>query len=431
MKSSGQFRWVLVGWLFVLSAIAYLDRVNISVSGQMMSAEYGLDQWKLGLLSSFLLFGYAIFQAPAGRMADRLGPRITLTGGLICWALFSALVVIIPVAAYAFPLLVLARFGLGAGEAVMYPASNRIVSAWIPVRERGLANGVIFTGVGIGFGITPPIIAGITAGYGWRASFMACAVIGAIAGLAWFALARDTPSADPAVSEKERAYIRAGIPASAAAPALSWHIIARDRNVRLLTMSYFCYGYTAWIFLAWFYTYLNKVRGMDLRASVTYGMLPGLAMALGSALGGVLNDRLSRSHGRRWGRCGVAAVGIAMAAAFIALGTQVADARLASMVLAGGAGALYLAQSSFWSVTADIAGSSAGSVSGVMNMGAQFGGMVTASLSPWIAQHFGWTSSFLVAAVLCIVAAATWLAVRPDEDIAGVPSPPLCYLPRI
>jgi ACS family glucarate transporter-like MFS transporter len=410
---------VIIGWLFVLSAIAYLDRVNISVSGQMIMKEFGLGPVQLGLLSSFLLLGYALFQAPAGRLADRVGPRVTLTAGLLWWAVFSALMVVIPVGAYAFFLFVLARFGLGAGESVMYPASNRIVAAWIPIPERGLANGLIFMGVGVGFAITPPLVNAITTRFGWRASFVACAIVGALAGLVWLALARDTPAAHPSVSAEERAYIRAGIPATMTAPPLAWGTIARDRNVRLLTLSYFCYGYTAWIFLAWFYIYLSTVRQMNLRASTTYAVLPGLAMAIGSGLGGVLNDRLSKMRGRRAGRCGVAAAGIALAALFIALGTQVADARLASVVLAGGAGALYLAQSSFWSVSADIAGSSAGSVSGVMNMGAQFGGMVTASLTPWIAEHFGWTSSFMVAAVLCLVAAATWLAVRPDEEIGG------------
>jgi len=50
--------------------------------------------------------------------------------------------------------------------------------------------------------------------------------------------------------------------------------------------------------------------------------------------------------------------------------------------LAGGAGALYLSTSCFWSVTADIAGHSAGSVSGVMNMGNQIGGTVTVQSGP-------------------------------------------------
>ena len=96
---------------------------------------------------------------------------------------------------------------------------------------------------------------------------------------------------------------------------------------------------------------------------------------------------------------------------FIALGTQVASAQLASLILAGGAGSLYLAQSSFWSVSADIGGKSAGSVSGVMNMGAQLGGALTASLTPAIAAQVGWSASFLVAAGLAALGALAWLLV--------------------
>jgi MFS transporter, ACS family, glucarate transporter len=91
--------------------------------------------------------------------------------------------------------------------------------------------------------------------------------------------------------------------------------------------------------------------------------------------------------------------------------------RLASIVLAGGAGALYLSQSSFWSVTADIAGGSAGSVSGFMNMGGQIGGALTGSLTPWIAVRYGWTASFLVAAGLCLFGALCWLAVNPLKTL--------------
>src|SRR5262249_61919675 len=104
---------------------------------------------------------------------------------------------------------------------------------------------------------------------------------------------------------------------------------------------------------------------------------------------------------------------IAGAGVFIAFGSHVESARLASIVLAGGAGMLYVSQSSFWSLTTDIAGSSSGSVSGFMNMGGQFGGAVTASLTPWIASRFGWTSSFLVAAALCVLGALAWLLVDP------------------
>jgi ACS family glucarate transporter-like MFS transporter len=111
----------------------------------------------------------------------------------------------------------------------------------------------------------------------------------------------------------------------------------------------------------------------------------------------------------------MAVVGLGLAAVFVAFGSHVADARLASVVLAGGAGALYLSQSSFWAVTADIAGNAAGVVSGFMNMGGQIGGAVTASLTPAIATRFGWTASFVVAAVLSALGAVAWLFVKPER----------------
>jgi ACS family glucarate transporter-like MFS transporter len=143
-------------------------------------------------------------------------------------------------------------------------------------------------------------------------------------------------------------------------------------------------------------------------------MMPFLAMAVCSPLGGWISDRLTKSRGKRAGRCWLATFGIGLCAIFIALATQVRSAQLASVVLAGGAGALYLSQSSFWSVSADIGGKSAGSVSGIMNMGGQLGGALTASLTPLIAMHYGWTASFLVAAGLCALGSLTWLAVDPE-----------------
>jgi len=199
--------------------------------------------------------------------------------------------------------------------------------------------------------------------------------------------------------------------------SLPWRTIFLSKDVAAIAGSYFAYGYAAWIFFAWFFIYLSKVRGLDLKSSSYYSTLPFLAMAVCSPLGGHISDLLTERYGKRVGRCGVAVAGIALAAVFIALGTQVESARLASVVLAGGAGALYLSQSSFWSVTADMAGASAGSVSGVMNMGGQIGGIVTASLTPLIARQFSWTASFLVAAALCAVGALAWLIVDPETEL--------------
>jgi len=419
-------RWFLVFWLFVLSAVSYLDRVNISIAGGSIADAYHLSNVQLGKVFSAMLVGYALFQTIGGRLADRFGPRRVLSAGVVWWGIFTALTALVPAnIAGALFLFIAVRFLLGAGEAVIYPAANQFVARWIPVRERGIANGWIFAGVGAGAGLTPPLITYLMVHYGWRSAFWVCAGIGFLAGVVWFLAARDTPAEHPRVSASELVAIQSGLtlstandeptpPAGAGSKELiSWTRVVQSREVWAVTISYFCYGYVAWIFFSWFYRYLAKVRGLDLKASAFYSMLPFLAMLVCCIVGGAVNDRLTKRHGPRLGRCGLAALAMAVAAAFLALGSQVQSARLASVVLAGGAGSLYLSQSSFWSLTADLTGASSGSVSGFMNMGGQIGGAVTASLTPWIAARYGWTASFLVAAALCLLGALSWLMVDP------------------
>jgi MFS transporter, ACS family, glucarate transporter len=421
-------RWFLVCWLFILSAVSYLDRVNISVAGRSIAEEYGMSNVQLGYVFSAMLIGYALFQTVGGRLADRFGPRRVLTAGVVWWGIFTGLTALVPSTIRgALFLFVAIRFLLGAGEAVVFPSSNQFVARWIPTHERGFANGWIFAGVGAGAGLSPPLITYFMLHYGWRASFWACAVIGLIAGAIWYLVARDAPLEHTWVSASEMATIRSGLPietdlSQKGAGLAPWGIVLRSREVWAVTLSYFSFGYTAWIFFSWFFIYLAQVRGLNLKSSAFYAMLPPVAMSVCSLLGGAVSDRLTKWHSPRLGRCGVAIFGIGMAGIFIAFGSQVDSARVASVVLAGGAGALYLAQSSFWSVSADIAGKASGSVSGFMNMGAQIGGAVTASLTPAIAARFGWTASFLVAAGLCFLGAVAWLVVDPTRTLTS-PNP--------
>jgi ACS family glucarate transporter-like MFS transporter len=411
-------RWILIGWIFVLSAVGYLDRVNISIASGAIMRDFHFSKIQFGLIQSFFVGAYALFQAPAGRLADRLGPRVILALAVIWWGVFTSLITVVPLVAAAFVMIVAIRFGLGVGEAVMYPGANKIVAAWIPTQERGLANGLIFAGVGVGAGVTPPLITYIMSLYGWRASFWCSSLIGLTAGAIWYLLGRDTPREHAWVGKGEADLIEAGLPPPDATPkaALSWKQILSNKDLMIVTASYFTYGYAAYIFFAWFYNYLNDVRGVDLKKSAWLTMLPFIAMAVGSLLGGWLSDVITKSRGKRAGRCLLASAAIGLAAVLIAMGTRIADTNTAVTYLAAGAGVLYLSQSSFWSVSADIGKKSAGSVSGVMNMGAQTGSAITGTLTPYIGQHFGWNASFLVAAALCACGAVAWLFVNPIES---------------
>jgi ACS family glucarate transporter-like MFS transporter len=417
-------RFLLAFWLFVLSAISFLDRTNVSIAGLQISSEYGLGNQRLGWIFSAFLIGYAGFQVPAGWLASRFGPRLVISLGVVWWGVATALTAVIPPGiSQAVLLLVGIRFALGAGEAVIYPAANQFVARWVPEQERGFINGLIFAGVGAGSGLTPPLIAWFILHHGWRSAFWFSAVIGVIAGGVWWWFARDTPEEDRTVSLSELNIIRQGLTAdpgeTGSRAVISWRAILSRRDLPALIISYFTYGYTAWIFFGWFFLYMAQVRGFNLKASALYSMLPFLSMTIGCLAGGALSDRLTRTYGLRVGRCGLASVAFFITAVFLVLGSRVQSPQLAGVILAGGAGALYVSQSSFWSVSADIAGRSSGVFSSMVNMGAQVGGAVTASLTPWIAQRFGWTASFAIAAALAVVGAFLWMTVHPERPLAA------------
>jgi MFS transporter, ACS family, glucarate transporter len=414
-------RWVLIFWLFLMGAISYLDRVNIAIAASAVQKDFGITDVNMGWVFFAFVIAYALFQTPGGRLADRFGPRKVVTIGVLWWSVFTTITALVPTNfGFSLWLLVSVRFLLGVGEAVIYPASNRLVASWIPTIERGRANGIIFAGVGIGAGVASPLITYIVMNWGWHWSFYVSALIGVAAGIGWHLLARDTPQKHPLISQKELAHIEAGIPpapVSKGKTVLSWGTILRSKDILFVTLSYFAYGYLAWIFFTWFFRYLNVARGMDLKSSAIFSMLPPLAMAGCSPLGGWISDVLTKRFGERIGRCGIGVVGLGLAAIFVALGTQVESARLASVCLALGVGAQYLAQSSYWAVTANIAGPSAGSVSGLMNMGGQIGGALTSILTPYIKDHYGWTASFMTAAVLCAIGSISWLMVNPNARL--------------
>ncbi|MGB8537308.1 MAG: MFS transporter [Acidobacteriaceae bacterium] len=419
-------RFVLAFWLFVLSAISFLDRTNISIAGLQISSEYGLGNQRLGWIFSAFLIGYAGFQVPAGWLASRYGPRLVIALGVVWWGVATALTTLIPPGVSQAALLLIGiRFALGAGEAVIYPAANQWVARWVPMQERGFVNGLIFAGVGAGSGLTPPLLVWFISHHGWRSAFWFSAVIGVIAGAVWWWAARDTPEQDPTVSPSELAIIRHGIVEDAgvgtgktAGSAISWRAILRRRDLPALIISYFGFGYTAWIFFSWFFLYMAQVRGFNAKASAWFSTLPFLSMTIGCLAGGVISDRLTKTYGLRVGRCGLASVAFLFTAIFLVLGSRVQSPQLAGVILAGGAGALYVSQSSFWSVSADIAGRSSGVFSSMVNVGAQVGGAVTASLTPWVAQRFGWTTSFAIAAALAVVGGVLWMTVHPERPLS-------------
>jgi ACS family glucarate transporter-like MFS transporter len=415
-------RYLLGFLLFALSGIAFLDRTNISIAGHQISAEFALGNERLGWIFSAFLIGYALMQVPAGWMAARFGPRIVLTVGTLWWGVATILATMLPVGTpTAIYWLIALRFLLGAGEAVVYPAANQFVANWIPVGERGIINGLIFAGVGAGSGLTPPLLNWIITLDGWRAAFWFSALLGVLIGAIWWFASRNTPEQHPSVSPAELQEIHSGMEEAASDPQaqgaapLNWKAMLARKDLPLLMSAYFCFGYISWIYFSWFFLYMSEVRGFNPKSSALFSMLPFLSMTFFCLLGGALSDRITRRYGLRAGRCWLASIALCLTSGFLVMGSQARNPVVAALILAVGAGALYLSQSSFWSVSIDIARKQSGIFSSMVNIGGQIGGAVTASLTPWIAHNFGWTSSFGTAACIALVGAACWVFVNPTS----------------
>ncbi len=128
-------------------------------------------------------------------------------------------------------------------------------------------------------------------------------------------------------------------------------------------------GYVAFIFHTWFFIYLKDGRGLDLKSSALFGTLPFIAMTTCCLLGGVISDWLVKHTRPVCGRSLFGAFTLFLAAIFLVIGSHAQDSTVAVLVLAGGAGALYLGQATYWAVAADFGGPFTGVVSGLIEYG--------------------------------------------------------------
>jgi ACS family glucarate transporter-like MFS transporter len=420
-------RLYLSFWLFVLSSISFLDRTNIAIAGTQLSNEFHLGNQQLGWVFSAFLVGYAGFQIPAGLLAVRFGPRRVITTGVSVWALCNVLTAMIPPGyVHAIVLLFAVRCALGIAEAVIYPAANQFVARWIPQKERGFVNGLIFAGVGAGSMVAPPLLTWIILNHGWRSAFWVDASLGICGALVWWFIARDRPEEHPRVSAAEQQEIREGLTSFATTTAtakhvperkVSWRALFSRIDLPALMVSYFALGYTSWVFFSWFYLYMAQARGLNLKTSAVFSMMPFACMTLFCLAGGFTSDFLSRTRGLRTGRCFLASASMFCTALFLITGSRVADAFTAAVFLSLGAGCLYFCQSTFWSVSSDLAGKNSGVFSSIMNMSCQIGGALTASLTPWLAAHYDWKMPFAVAGSLVFLGSLSWLLVHPERPI--------------
>ncbi len=426
-------RWRILFLLLLISIVTYIDRVNISVTARHMMPSLGLTDLQMGWIFSAFVFGYALFQVPGGWMGDRWGPRRVLTFAVIWWSIFTALTAIAPTLPLANLIgimgsLMVVRFLIGIGEAAALPNFNRSVANWHPPEERGLGIGITIGGIGIGSALTPPVTAWIMVNYGWQTAFYAAGLLGLVIALLWYWYATDFPRQHPQVNEAEAAIIEGkgnhiethklpfpsrGEGAKYQSGAVPWKAILTTPTVWLLVLSYTCLGYVAYIYMSWFYLYLVNVRGFAILQGAFFASAPFIAMTIFCPLGGWVTDRLVEKYGINLGRASVGGTGMILAALFIIIGANVEAPYVAIGFLSLGAGWLYFTVGPFWSSATDLSKPYAGTLSGLMNTGANLGGTLSPTLTPWIADSFGWPVALGLAAAIALMGGLCWLFIKP------------------
>src|SRR5215210_9231313 len=148
-------RYLVVAALFLLSLITYIDRAAISTAKGPMARELGLSDAQMGAVFSAFALGYAAAQIPSGWFADRFGPRRALAIVVVLWSLLTSLTGMTS----RFGPLMAVRFLFGVAEAGAYPGSARVFYNWLPAGERGIANGILFSGGLLGAAFAFPIYA--------------------------------------------------------------------------------------------------------------------------------------------------------------------------------------------------------------------------------------------------------------------------------
>jgi ACS family glucarate transporter-like MFS transporter len=416
-------RWRVLGMLVGASFISYVLRSDISIAGPALVNDLGLSEQQLGYVLAAFTAGYTIFQFPGGVFGARFGPRRAMTLIMVLWGLLilatAAAGGVATSTVAVVSALVIVRFLVGAAHAPIYPLTGVVVERWFPIGSWALPNGLSSTGLTLGFAAVAPALAVMIERWGWQTSFALLAPLAFAGAAIWWWYVRDVPRDHAAVNEAEATLIVADRPSvpPATGDRPAWLRVLANRNVLLLTASYFCMNYIFGLMFNWIFYYLAEVREFDPKTAGFFTSVQWIAAAVGATLGGFLCDHLCRRHGMRRGCAWPAALALVLSGAFLFAGAMSGNAYVAVACLAASFLANQVTEAAYWAAGISIGGRHAGAACGVMNTGGNSAAFVNALLVPFTAQVFGWTAAIVTGTVFALLAAVLWIFIRADRTV--------------
>nr|WP_315595242.1 MFS transporter [uncultured Cupriavidus sp.] len=383
---AGFYRYITLALITIVLALSTGDRATLSVAGPHMAKDLGLDAVQMGWLFSSFAWAYVLSQVPAGWLVDRIGAKAAITTGLVLWSLTTLLMGAVHWFSFAFAALLVLRFLLGAMESPVGPASGRIIAAWFPASERGVAGAIFNSAQYLSLVVFTPLMGWLDHQFGWNHIFTVMGGLGILLGLVWM---RNyfSPADHPRVSRAEIAHIEAGgalvhlggkRKSDTPGPRLAdIGLLFRNRMLVGIFIAQYCITSITWFFVSWFPSYLVNGRGFSILQAGFVAAVPAICGFIGGVSTGFVSDALLRRTGSlTLARKLPITIGLLLSASMIACNFVDTDwlvIALMSLAFFGkGFGSLG------WTVVADTAPARiVGSTGGVFNAVGNVAGIVT------------------------------------------------------
>jgi MFS family permease len=322
------------------------------------------------------------------------------------------------------------RLVLGVGEGATFPVATRAMQSWVPAERRGFAQGFTHAFSRIGNSVTPLIVAWLLAPtltvFGahvlsltksWRRPFVVLGIASLAWVFAWVWYYRDVPADHAGITPDDLAKLpNRGQGATKKQIQVPWARLIR--RMAPITIVYFCYGWTLWMYLNWLPQYFENVYQLDVKKSAIFASAVFLAGVGGDYLGGVISDRiLEKTHDLRKARRDFVVASFLCSFLFMLVVFLTHDLTIIVVSMAAAFFCAELTIGPMWSIPMDIAPKYSGTASGLMNTGSA----VAAALSPtafgYIVDWTGnWQLPFLASLGLLLV--GSLLAFRMHPEVA-------------
>lgn len=378
-----------------------------------------MSNTQFGLILSAFAYPYAIFQVIGGSVGDKFGARRTL---LVCGVIWASATIVTGFVGGLVSLF-LARVLLGFGEGATFPTATRAMQNWTAPGRRGFAQGITHAFARLGNAVAPPVVAFLIYQFGWRICFVILGMISFVWVVIWYAYFRDDPSDHPAITQDELAILPP--PRKVGAKQnVPWGRLTR--RMLPVTITYFCYGWTLWLFLGWLPSFFKQSYGLDLKNSALFASGVFFAGVVGDTLGGVLSDGiLKRTGNLKLARLSVIVVGFLGAAASLTGVFFTQDLTSVALLLSAGFFFAELVIGPIWSVPMDIAPTYSGTAAGLMNTGSAVAAIISPIVFGLVVDATGnWTLPFAGSIGLALLGAGLAFTMHPDKPFEDVPVVP-------